>query len=129
VNPDPYEPLTPLQVERRLRGLVTELSKAKTDLEQARNDEVDAKHAYQSARRRALLSADCPKVTRGGYTTAERDAWVDEQVAELEKVFDLAEVKRKTAEDHLRTVRDQSVVVTALAKSVNTAYQMAGVAG
>jgi hypothetical protein len=129
VNPEPYEPLTPVQVERRLRGLVTALSRAKADLEQARNAEVDAKHAYQSARRRALLSGDCPKVTRGGYTTAERDAWVEEQVADLEKAFDLAEVKRKTAEDHLRTVRDQAVVVATLAKSVNTAYQMAGAHG
>lgn len=129
MNPEPYEPLTPVQVERRLRQLVTALSKAKNDLEQARNVEVDAKHAYQSARRRALLSSDCPKVTRGGYTTAERDAWVDDQAAELEMAFDRAEATRKAAEDHLRTTRDQAVVVATLAKSVNTAYQMAGAGG
>ena len=119
--------LTPAQIESKLRRLVNDLAAAQMALRLARDEEVAAKHLYESAHRRALLSADCPKVTRGGFTTAERDAWVGEQAADTEKEYDLAEARRKAAEDHLRTLRDQSMVVMALGKSVNAAFSLAGV--
>ncbi|MEU4558594.1 hypothetical protein AB0F72_09390 [Actinoplanes sp. NPDC023936] len=120
--------LTHAQIESKLRHLVNDLTLAQSSLRAARDAEVDAKHAYESAHRRALLSEECPKVTRGGFTTAERDAWVAEQAAELERVFDLAEANRKAAEDYLRTVRDQAMIVMALGKSVQSAFSLAGVA-
>ncbi|BAL87358.1 hypothetical protein AMIS_21380 [Actinoplanes missouriensis 431] len=119
--------LTPAQIEAKLRRLVNDLTLAQSSLRAARDAEVDAKHAFESARRKALLSDDCPKVTRGGYTTAERDAWVAEQAAVLERTFDLAEANRKAAEDYLRTLRDQSMIVMALGKSVQSAFSLAGV--
>lgn len=119
--------LTPAQIEAKLRRLVNDLAFAQTALRAARDEEVEAKHLFEAAHRRALLSEACPKVTRGGYTTAERDAWVGEQAAELEKAYDLAEAKRKAAEDYLRTLRDQSMVVMALGKSVSAAFTLAGV--
>jgi hypothetical protein len=119
--------LTPVQIEAKLRRLVNDLARAQAALRQARDQEVEAKHTYESAHRKALLSTACPKVTRGGYTTAERDAWVEEQSAPQQKAYDLAEAKRKAAEDYLRTLRDQSMVVMALGKSVNAAYSLAGV--
>lgn len=128
MNPEPYQPLSPVAVEQKLRTLVTELTRAEAALRHARDAEVAAKHAFEAAHRRALLSDDCPKVTRGGFTTAERDAWVAEQVVGLEQAFDLAEATRKAAEDHLRVVRDQAMIVMSLGKSVNAAYSMAGVA-
>ena len=67
-------PLTPLDIERRLRGLVTDLTRAQQALRQARDLEVDARHEYDRARRKALLSEKSPKVTRGGYTVAEQSA-------------------------------------------------------
>lgn len=121
------EALTPVQVEQRLRYLHNELTRAQVVLRNARDAEVNAKHAFESKQRRALLSKDCPKVTRGGYTTAERDAWVALQVEEEQQVFDLAEVARRAAEDYLRMTRDQGVLVASLARSVNQAYAMAGV--
>ena len=120
--------LTPAQIEAKLRRLVNDLARAQSALRAARDAEVEAKHVYESAHRRALLSDECPKVTRGGYTTAERDAWVAEQAAELEKAFDVAEANRKAAEDHLRTLRDQSMIVMALGKSVQSAFSLAGAA-
>jgi phage-related minor tail protein len=119
--------LTPVQIEAKLRRLVNDLAFAQSALREARDEEVNAKHAFEAKHRRSLLSAECPKVTRGGYTTAERDAWVSEEAAELEKAYDLAEARRKAAEDYLRTLRDQSMVVMALGKSVNAAFSMAGV--
>jgi hypothetical protein len=124
---EPYEPLTPVQVEQRLRQMVNDLARATRDLGAARDAEVAAKHRYEDAHRRALLSDDCPKVTRGGYTTAERDAWVETRAAVLQRAYDLAEVARRAAEDHLRTLREQAVVISVIAKSVNAAYMFTGV--
>lgn len=120
------EPLSPVAIERKLRELVNDLTRAQLALSSARDAEVEAKHAYEAAHRRAILSPECPKVTRGGWTSAERDAWVAEKAASEQRLYEVFEVKRKAAEDHLRTLRDQGVIVATLAKSVHQAYGMAG---
>lgn len=122
------EPLTPVDIERKLRQLVTDLARAQSALAQARDIEVDKKHDLNRARRRALLSEKSPKVTRGGYTTAERDAWVDDQVADLQLAYDKAVIARESAQDHLRVLRDQAEIVRSLGASVRQAYEMAGAA-
>ena len=120
------EPLTPLAVEMRLRQLVNDLTRAQIVLREARDAEVDARHEYDRARRRELLSEKCLKVTRGGYTTAERDAWVDEEVTDLRFKYDRAVVTRESAQDHLRVLRDQAEIVRSLGASVRQAYELAG---
>jgi multidrug efflux pump subunit AcrA (membrane-fusion protein) len=120
------EPLTPLAVESKLRQLVTDLSRAQAALRQARDLEVDARHEHDRARRRALLSEKSPKVTRGGWTTAERDAWVDEQVAAEKFAADKATVVREAAIDQLRVLLAQAEIVRSLGTSVRQAYEMAG---
>lgn len=117
---------TPVGVESRMRGLVTDLTRAQQWLAKMRDAEVDAKHAYEAAKRRAMFSPHCPKVARGGYTTADRDAWVDEQVADQRHQYDLAVAKREAAQDHLRVTRDQAMIVMALANSIRAAYQVSG---
>jgi hypothetical protein len=72
------EPLTPVAVEAKLRQFVTDLARTQVVLREARDGEVDARHEYDRARRRALLSEKSPKVTRGRYTVAEQAAWVEE---------------------------------------------------
>jgi hypothetical protein len=119
---------TPAGVESRLRSLVTDLTQAQQALAKCRDQEVRTKHAYEAARRTALLSEECPKVARGGLTTAERDAWVDEQVKDERWLYGVAEARREAAQDHLRVVRDQAMVVMALGKSITAAYAVAGVA-
>lgn len=121
-----YEPLSPVDVERKIRQLVNDLGKALQELGEARDAEVHAKHAYESERRAALLSPERPRVERGGMTTAERDAWVEERCANRKHEFDIAETVRKAAEDHLRVVHDQASLVQTLARSVHQAYSMTG---
>jgi hypothetical protein len=126
MSDDDYQPLSPVGIEQKLRNLVNQLAAAYKDLAEARDAEVHAKHAYESEHRAALLSPDRPRVERGGMTTAERDAWVAEQCVDKREAYDIAEVVRKAAEDHLRVVRDQASVVQTLARSVQQAYSMAG---
>ena len=120
------EPLTPLDVEAKLRSLVTDLTRAQAALAQARDLEVDARHEYERAKRRALLSEKSPKVTRGGYTVAEQSAWVDEQCGDLKFAADKATVIREAAQDRLRVLLAQAEIVRSLGASVRTAYELAG---
>jgi hypothetical protein len=75
------------------------------------------------------LSDKSPKVTRGGYTTADRDAWVDEQVSDLRFAYDKATVTREAAQDHMRVLMAQAEVVRSLSASVRQAYELAGRSG
>lgn len=122
----PYEPLSPVDVEQKLRWLSAQLTHAQQALAEARDDEVGKRHQLNAARRRAILSEDCPKVTRGGMTTAERDAWVDDQVPELQLAHDLAAAKRESAQDHLRVLREQAEITRSLGAFVRQAYELAG---
>lgn len=120
-------PLTPAAAERRLVALDNAMTAAELQLRRARDAEVDKKHEYEAAKRRAFLSAECPKPTRGGYTVADREVWVDDQCAEEQRAYDIATAAREAAQDHHRTVRDQAMVAMALLRSVSTAFNMSGV--
>lgn len=105
-----------------------DIAKAAEALRQARDTEVNAKHEYESRRRQALLSKDRPKVSRDGWTVAERDAWVEEECAGDRLAYDLATVRRESAADHLRTLRDQSLLIMAIAKARQAEMALSGVA-
>ena len=121
-----YEPMTPVDSENQLRWVLRAMYDAQQELREQRDVEVSAKHEYERAHRAALLSDACPKVTRGGHTTAERDAWVNQECVAEREHYELTEVTRKAAEDRVRTLNAQSMVIAALAKQVNLAYQTAG---
>lgn len=104
----------------------TQLTQAQKELSKARDDEVSKRHALNAARRRVILSDDCPKVSRGGMTTAERDAWVDDKLPELQLAYDLAVTKRESAQDHLRVLREQAEITRSLGTFVRQAYELAG---
>jgi hypothetical protein len=118
------EALTPLDVERKLRALVNDLTRAQAELREARDAEVDAKHAWDRGRRRALLSGECPKVTRNGWTTSERDAWVDDQVGDLRFDYDRATVVREAAVDRLRVLMAQAELVRSLGSQRATSVRL-----
>jgi hypothetical protein len=59
----PPSRLPPVAVEAKLRQPVNDLASAQAALRQARDLEVDARHEYDRARRRAFLSEKSPKVT------------------------------------------------------------------
>jgi hypothetical protein len=86
---------------------------------------VGARHEYDRARHRALLSEKSPKVTRGGYTVAEQAAWVDEECADLKFTADKATVVREAAQDRLRVLLAQAEIVRSLGASVRQAFEMA----
>jgi hypothetical protein len=123
------EPLTPLDIERRLRQLVIDLARAQAALAQARDLEVDARHEYDRAKRRAVLSDKAPAVTRGGYTVAYLTAWTEEQCADLKFAADKATVVREAAQDRLRVLLAQAEIVRSLGASVRQAYELTGVSG
>jgi hypothetical protein len=123
------EPLTPLAVEAKLRQLVGDLSLAQAALREARDAEVDTRHEYDRARRRALLSEKSPEVTRGGYTVAEQAAWVEDQCEDLKFAADKATVMREAAQDRLRVLLAQSEIVRSLGASVRQAFELAGTTG
>jgi hypothetical protein len=126
-NADDWTEFTPIGSERAITNAKNYMGEAFAELKAARLAELEAKRVERRARTEAILGGDCPKVTRGGWTTAERDAWVERRtLAELE-ALDAAVVVRENAADHLRTVREQSSLVQSRHKSVMQAYQMAGV--
>lgn len=117
---------TPETARDRVSRCGTALAKAELELKRARDAEVDARHTFEAARRRTMLSDDCPKVTRGGVTTAERDAWVEEQSSSAELLFQIAEVRRQAAKDHYETVNTQAMLAMAILRSIDTAFNVAG---
>lgn len=122
------EDVTPLNVEAWLRWCLTALTLAQRELRSARDEEVNKEHEYRKAKRAAMFHPDCPQVTRGGVTTAERDAWVEQQSQDKELTYRLAAAKKDAAADHLRTLRDQASIVQSLGASVRQAYSAAGAA-
>lgn len=121
------EDLTPIDCERRLRALVTDMSQAQTELRNARDDEVKKKHEYEAVKRSAFLSAECPRPARGGFTVADREVYVDNACADEQRAYEIATARREGAQDHLRTVDKQAMIVLGLLRSVTTAYAVSGV--
>lgn len=122
----PYEALSPVQIEQRLSHSISDLTRAEAALRAARDQETDAEIAYRSAFYRATLDKHAPEVSRGGYTVAERDAWVGLRCREQWEAYRRAQTVREAAQDHLRTVRDITEVLRSLGASVRTAYEGAG---
>lgn len=120
-----HDPETPPGAESALETYRDDLGKARRMLRQARDHEVLAKSARDAARRRAQLSPECPKigVFDGVRTTvAYVEAWIDEQVADLEDAYQLAKVARQAAADHLNTLGEQSSIQQSIARSVGQSY-------
>lgn len=127
-DPTQYvDPLSLMESQRQQRWALRAMWDAKNQLAAVRNDEVEAEAAYLSARRRMFFNADCPVVVRGGVTVADRDAWVDEQVADLEQKWKLAKAATQAAKDHLDTVRAQAMVIGGLARTTQQIHGVAGV--
>jgi hypothetical protein len=115
---------TPVTARNRVRSVGSDLVRAEQDLKRARDAEVNAKHEYESAKRKAALSAEAPKVERGGATVAEREAWVADRCDRLEFAFLVAEANRQAAVDHYRTLDTQAMLAQAILKSIDRAFSL-----
>jgi hypothetical protein len=121
-----YEPWTPVDAEKALRWVLRAMLDAQRGLALARDAEVACKHAYEDAKRRAFYEDDCPKPTRGGFTVADRDAHIEKATAQERRDYELAASTKEAAQDHLRTLNSQSVVLSALAKNVQQTFAVVG---
>lgn len=120
--------LTPVDIESRLVGLVTEMTSAQRSLAAARDAETVAEIAYKRAKARAFHHNDCPHVSRGGHTVADRDAWVDTKVMDEWAQARVATTAREVAQDNLRVVLAVAETVRSLGASVRSAYSLSGAA-
>lgn len=121
-----FDPWTPVDAEKALRWVLRAMLDAQRGLAQARDAEVAAKHVYEAAKRRAFFDVECPKPSRGGHTVADRDAFIEQSTAEQRQNYELATAAKEAAQDHLRTLNAQSVVMSALAKNVQQTYSVIG---
>lgn len=121
-----FEPWTPPQAEAAMRWVLRAMHDTQQQLKQARTAEVNAKHEYESARRTAFFAPDCPKPERGGYTVADREAHIERATVDERQSYELATVTRDAAQDHLRVLEKQSVVLAALNKNVQAAFNVLG---
>lgn len=118
--------LTPVDIERRLVQLTSQITQAQQVLRDARDVETEADIALHKARLVASHSEQCPKPVRGGTTVAERDEWIERQTFTEWSAYRRAVTSREIAQDSLRSVLAVAEVVRSLGSSVRTAYSMAG---
>lgn len=121
-----FEPWTPVDAEKALRWVLRAMLDAQRELAQARDAEVACKHCYEDAKRRAFFHDDCPKPSRGGFTVADRDAFIEKATAQERQDYELVTATKEAAQDHLRTLNSQSVVLSALAKNVQQTFAVIG---
>lgn len=121
-----FEPWTPVDAERAMRWVLRAMLDAQRGLAEARDVEVSAKHEYERTRREAFFRDDCPKPTRGGFTVADRDAFLEKATSVERERYELAQATTQAAQDHLRTLNAQSVVMSSLAKNVQQTYTVVG---
>ncbi len=121
-----FEPWTPVDAEKALRWVLRAMLDAQRMLQQARDAEVACKHEFESAKRRAFFADGCPKPERGKFTVADREAFIESETAQQREDYELASAAKEAAQDHLRTLNSQSVVMSALAKNVQQAYSVVG---
>lgn len=126
---DQYSPLSPVDVERKLREVVSEITRAEKQLREARDGETQAELDYKAAHRRAILSEDCPKVRRNGSTVDERNAWVEAQCAHEWEQYRFAQSACRAASDHVQATRDVATAVQSIGALVRQAFQVGGTYG
>lgn len=127
-DPTQYvDPLSLMDSQRQQRWALRAMWEATKALASARDDEVNAEADYLSARRRAFFHEDCPVVVRGGVTVADRDAFIDRQVEDLETKWKLAKARTQAAKDHMDTLRASSVLISSIAKTTQQIHGTAGV--
>lgn len=122
------EPLTPIQTETELSRLISAITTAQLDLARFRKSRAVAYVAYRKAKLRAAHDVRCPKVERGSVTVAEREDWIDDQVADEEETLTKWDVMLEIGIEGLRSTLAVAEVVRSLNTSVRAAYGMSGYA-
>ncbi len=125
--PQYVNPLSLMEAQQYQRWVLRVMWEATLELRAVRDAEVLAEQEYQSARRRAFFNEECPIVTRGATTVADRDAWVDREVEGFEEKWKLAKATTQAAKERMDTIRAQAMLISALAKTTQQIHAVAGV--
>ena len=112
-------PWNPADAEKALRWVLRAMYDTQLRLAGHRDAEIAAKHVYERKKREAFFNPDCPVPSRGGHTVADREAFVERESSREREEYEIAQAYTSAAAEHLRTLRDQSVVIAALSKTVN----------
>lgn len=124
-----HDPQTPPGAENALQSFSDALEEARKELAEAADEEVKTELARDSAKRYWLLSSQCPPVGvfDGVRTTvAQRDAWVEEKIADKEMEFRLAREKRRAAAKKVDILSKQGSYQQSISKSVGDSYRGTG---
>ena len=117
---------TPPGAEARLEDYQGALEQAGKDLADAADAETDAELTRDSARDSLLLDPACPKCGTFDHvrvTVAERDAWVNSQITDLESEYRHKKRARERAENRLRILERQGGIQQSIARSVTETYR------
>jgi hypothetical protein len=124
-----HDPQTPPGAETALQSFSDALDDATEKLKQARDAELEAEEARDTAKWEALLSPGCPKVGvfEGVRTTvAVQAAWVSREIAGEERAYKAAKVVRQAASAHLDKLNSQRSIAQTISKSVSGSYAGTG---
>lgn len=116
------EPLTPVEIEQALNQLLNAVAKNQIMLMQLRTQEVNAKIAYEKRHLIATMGVDCPKVSRGGVTVAERDDWIRKEEFDEYEAYEIAKKRTKNCRDYMEMLQQQCSLVQSMNKSVVASY-------
>ena len=129
-TPPPFEPWTPVKVERTLADLFHAVARAEIELRKALDHELDCKLEWEKAHVRASTDPDCPQPSRKDeITVAQREDWIrgmeyDEYVA-----WQLAKLQVERISRYQRRLGEQVSIVQSMSKHVLAAYSSTQGAG
>jgi hypothetical protein len=109
---------TPADAEKALRWVLRAMYDTQIQLAGHRDAELAAKHIFERKKREAFFDEKCPTPARGVATVADREAFVERESAREREEYEIAQAYTAAASEHLRTLRDQSMVIAALSKTV-----------
>lgn len=125
-EPDYSEPLSPVQIEAKLRRLVNGIALAQADLRLFRMKEAEATVILMRAKVSMSMSSACPQVKRGEVTVGDREDWIDAQTINERSEAVQATALREIAQDALRARIAESQAVQSLNASIRQAYSLSG---
>lgn len=117
------EEQTPATARTRVAAAGNQLVLAELALRRTRDEEVAAAHEYESAFRQLLLARSTPKAGRGSgsVTVSERDAWINERLADLVLRVEVTKAATAAAVAHYKRVDTQCSLAQSLLSSIDKA--------
>lgn len=121
--PPPYEPWTPIKVERTLHDLFHAVARAEIELRKRLDHELDCKLEYEKAHTIASTHPDCPRPSRTTeVTVAQRDDWIRGYEYDEYYAYELAKNDVQRILRYQRRLGEQVSIVQSMSKHVLAAY-------